>query len=768
MKKIFITLILCNLFSIVKAQNPEWYFIRPDNTGIGGDYLETVTSDCNGNIWTGGYMPFFSNGSVVRFNDDDTIYTCWGNYDGYLPADRITGIAFDNSDGVWVSTNGIGNGIAHGGIAHYNGNTWVQYTSANTPLPNDDMEGITIDGNNNVWATYSDVSSGFGGVAKFNGTTWTIYTSSNSNLQSGMVNKIVADSQNNIWIGSNLGLIKFDGLNWILYSPANSGMMGFDVKDVEYDASTNKIYAVTSTSVDIYDGTTWSHINSSNSPISSTGLYTAFARGDSIIIGVLASNSGCYVYNGVSWVTHSSSNHVYDSHIDVDGNFWICGIGFLEKYDGNTWKKYTRKNTGLVDYFNDDVFVDSKNRKWFANGEGGIQVFDCPHWEDYGKFNEGLFPSLQNNTPIGSSVTEDSYGDIWMTYYGGNGYAIQIPEGDYKDYASWKLWDNTNAGTNFQTPEEVEADDSGHVFMRLYNSTVQLYNHNTNAWTNLNSGNSILPAIGLQCMTPRIGGKMYFGSFMFIYILDNGTWSSIDFAALGLPIMYVFDIAFDHNNNMWLATDHGVYLYDGTTWTNWTEANSTIAADHVTSIAFGNADTVFIGAHNTQTFPYYGGISVYNGTSWTSFLEGSSPLAHKQVEDIEMDTLGNLWIITQTEGITVFKKGGVVGFDCIDRSLQPCMLTSVVENYFSADTAITVFPNPVTSFTTIEVNLSETKNISVTIIDVTGREVKNIATKNLSAGNNKIHLDLSELISGVYFLQLKSNQNLQTVKLIKN
>ena len=91
-------------------------------------------------------------------------------------------------------------------------------------------------------------------------------------------------------------------------------------------------------------------------------------------------------------------------------------------------------NTGLSDNFNDQIFVDSKNRKWFANGEGGIQIFDCPHWEAYGPYNEGLFPSLQNMTPIGTSITEDSHGDIWMTYDGVLGYAIQIPGGDYKNY----------------------------------------------------------------------------------------------------------------------------------------------------------------------------------------------------------------------------------------------------------------------------------------------------------------------------------------------
>ncbi len=770
MKKVLVLLLVFNsLLPFAQAQTPDWYFIRPDNTGIGGDYLQSIRSDCNGNIWTGGYMPFWSNGSVVRFNYTDTIYTCWGNYDNYLPADRVFDIAFDNNDGVWVATNGIGNGIAHGGIAHYDGTTWTTYTSLNTPLPEDDIRGICVDGNNTVWATFLNVTNGNGGIAKFNGSTWTIYTPSNSNLQSGMVDKIVADAQNNIWIGTNLGLIKFDGLNWILFSAANSGITQNDVKDVEYDASTNKIYAVTNTSVDIYDGSSWSHINSTNSPVSQNGLFAVDAHADTVIVGVLASTSGCYIYDGTSWTIHNSPNHVYDVRIGDNGTYWTCGIGFLEKYDGISWKTYTRYNTGLVDYINNEIFVDSKNRKWFANDEGGIQVFDCPHWEDYGKFNQGLFPSLQNNTPIGSSVTEDSYGDIWMTYYGGTGYAIQIPGGDYKNYASWILWDNTNTTANFQTPEEVEADDSGHVFMRLYNSSVMKFDHANNSWVNLNSGNSGLPPIGLNCMTPRTGGKMYFGGFREIAILDNGIWSSIDSASLGNgTIDYVYDIAFDHNNYMWLATNHGVYKYDGTTWTNWTEANSSIAANHVTSIEFGGGDTVFIGAHNTQTAPYYGGISAYNGTTWTSFLEGSSPIAHKQVEDLEMDKLGNLWIITQTEGITVYKKGGVVGFECIDRTLQACATTGIAENYPINKAPILISPNPFQSTINIDFNSSETNPVSIGIYDVLGKEIMNIQFNQFLTSERVIEVDLSKLNTGIYFCKIKSNDNLQTIKLIKN
>lgn len=165
--------------------------------------------------------------------------------------------------------------------------------------------------------------------------------------------------------------------------------------------------------------------------------------------------------------------------------------------------------------------------------------------------------------------------------------------------------------------------------------------------------------------------------------------------------------------------------------------------------------------HITEAFPFI------NGTSWTSFLEGSSPIAHKQVEDLEMDTLGNLWIITQTEGITVYKNGGVVGFDCIDRSLQACAPTGVIETTGSSDETIAVLENPFSFTTTIEFNLSETKNISISIYNLIGQEVKSITGKNLLKGKNRMEIDLSDLNTGVYFPKINSNENLQAVKLIK-
>lgn len=94
--------------------------------------------------------------------------------------------------------------------------------------------------------------------------------------------------------------------------------------------------------------------------------------------------------------------------------------------------------------------------------------------------------------------------------------------------------------------------------------------------------------------------------------------------------------------------------------------------------------------------------------------------------------------------------------------------TGISSIAFDSNADIISYPNPFTTSTTLEFNLSETKNVSITIVDVVGIEVKTIPTKNLQSGKNKITIDLSELNNGIYFCKIKSNENLQTIKLIKN
>jgi hypothetical protein len=68
-----------------------------------------------------------------------------------------------------------------------------------------------------------------------------------------------------------------------------------------------------------------------------------------------------------------------------------------------------------------------------------------------------------------------------------------------------------------------------------------------------------------------------------------------------------------------------------------------------------------------------------------------------------------------------------------------------------------VFPNPITNTFTVEFPLSENANLSIAIVDMTGRILKELYNGAGSAGDNVFSFDKSNLSPGVYTLTIRAN-----------
>ena len=181
----------------------------------------------------------------------------------------------------------------------------------------------------------------------------------------------------------------------MLFRSVSQSRYGPEVLSVRVDQY-NKVWCTSgngssiAVSVEVFDGMNWSRL--SNFPVSNYHPEFVDTKDDKIILAEFGSFARILIKNGNSWDVHQPKGQVFDVHIDSANNYWAVGKGFASKYDGQTWTHYTKNNTGMASYFHKDLFVDSKNRKWLANGNGGIQVFDCNEWRSYGPMNEGLFP----------------------------------------------------------------------------------------------------------------------------------------------------------------------------------------------------------------------------------------------------------------------------------------------------------------------------------------------------------------------------------------
>lgn len=79
---------------------------------------------------------------------------------------------------------------------------------------------------------------------------------------------------------------------------------------------------------------------------------------------------------------------------------------------------------------------------------------------------------------------------------------------------------------------------------------------------------------------------------------------------------------------------------------------------------------------------------------------------------------------------------------------------------------VTVYPNPASENVNIEFTLTQSADVTVNIIDITGRVLKSNATTNYSNGLNRIQIETADLTNGLYFVQVISNKGSKTSRLL--
>ena len=162
--------------------------------------------DDNGNKWVG-----TEGGGLAKF--DGTTWMVYSSFNSGLPDNNISSIAIDGSGNKWIGTE-------DSGLAKFDGIAWTVYTTSNSGLSDNNVSSLGIDGNGTKWIGTED-----GGLAKFNGMIWTVYTTSNSGLPENSVSSVIIDGIGSVWVGTlDAGFAKFDGAAWKVYTSSNSGL----------------------------------------------------------------------------------------------------------------------------------------------------------------------------------------------------------------------------------------------------------------------------------------------------------------------------------------------------------------------------------------------------------------------------------------------------------------------------------------------------------------------------------------------------------------
>ncbi len=164
---------------LVKFDGNEWTRYNPQNSALPAPFIRNIAVEANGNVWMGvsneiNLDSIDSESMVGLVKFDGTNWTLYNSENSpLLKENRVNSIAIDSKGNKWIATAShlLFDHTSGAGILKFDNTTWTAYTKANTPLPDNRINWVGVDNNDNIWfhQLIQDHSKSFWGVFNENG-----------------------------------------------------------------------------------------------------------------------------------------------------------------------------------------------------------------------------------------------------------------------------------------------------------------------------------------------------------------------------------------------------------------------------------------------------------------------------------------------------------------------------------------------------------------------------------------------------------------------
>lgn len=280
----------------------------------------------------------------------------------------------------------------------------------------------------------------------------------------------------------------------------------------------------------------------------------------------------------------------------------------------------------------------------------------------------------------------------------------------------------------------VDIDNSGTVWIGNFgNGGLYEYAGFSNVFYSYNENNSENPndyvhGIGIVNDSTR----WVVGTHEVGLMADSG-WTVYPNTFTPYPLWW--DVEADGDSAAWFAANLGLVHYDGTNWIYYDETNSGMPA----STGIEDFPDVAIDYDGNKWLASGSGLVKFDGTDWTVYTTSNSDLPSNIVTVVEVDSINNVWVGTEN---------GLV-------KITPSAPSSIVETEILG---YAVYPNPTTGILKIH-GLNGFPIERLTILDLSGKVIRDFPLKN--------NIDISDLSSGLYLLEVQSKLGIQTSQVVK-
>jgi ligand-binding sensor domain-containing protein len=179
-----------------------------------------------------------------------------------IPSTDFSKSCFDASDKLWLVSYGSRNAMCYDG-------TEVKKAFSEDLSGDESLYGVCSNGS----TIYFSGSKGL--LMKYDGTTTTKYYPTELGDYDYNFYGITAGSNGAVWVtatvGNTFALLKFADGKWTKYDSSNTPLNGEQILNVRAD-KVNRVWAVSDHAINILDGDEWTHLDSTNSSLYSSGM----------------------------------------------------------------------------------------------------------------------------------------------------------------------------------------------------------------------------------------------------------------------------------------------------------------------------------------------------------------------------------------------------------------------------------------------------------------------------------------------------------------
>ncbi|MGB1217199.1 MAG: T9SS type A sorting domain-containing protein, partial [Saprospiraceae bacterium] len=446
-------------------------------------------------------------------------------------------------------------------------------------------------------------------------------------------------------------------------------------------------------------------------------------------------NHGVFKFNGTSWIQESDAQvNAYQNktsyfHIDNDGKRWLNNNINLSVNDNGTIQN-TIISEQTIEYDKiENIRKDTDGTMYFiTSSDRNVSVRATD-----GTWSSIAIPTLENF----ENATDILYLASNDVYLGTNiGY-------HYYDGSTWTF-------TNLGSCKGFTTDSQGRIIFTT-TSRVRIIDTDgtVSEYTSINSplSSNVITAYGVDANDNIwVGSSSFSGSNLIQMISPTSVWTEYDIMDYPVIERPTGGFHFDVNGNVWVSSmEGGVIKFDGVSWTN-------PILDNMSSLTNTNAFDIESDAMGRVYFSHeYGVTTLSDNGTWEEFSIANVPNeSSSESSTIQFGDDGTLWWGSSKYG--VFAYAGLIS------SNNQTEMKAVVE--------FSVYPNPTVDYTMLDFTLEEKAKVNVSIYNNLGQLIVNNNLGELYEGMFQKRIELNNLPTGNYLIQLRINDSFSTKKIV--